>query len=171
MEVTVHYHKYSGALHWHYRAQRLGEDRYGVWLGVPAGAVLRRGSEAPVTMERGFVQSIAPGRWWTLLYNHEGHRVTHYIDVIRPPQWHGGDLVTMVDLDLDVVRRRDGNIELEDEDEFDHHRRLFGYPDWMAAKARGTAAALMLALEANREPFAATCRAWLAEFAPTVRGL
>ncbi len=113
-------------------------------------------------MERGFVQSIAPGRWWTLLYNHEGHRVTHYIDVIRPPQWHGGDLVTMVDLDLDVVRRRDGNIELEDEDEFDHHRRLFGYPDWMAAKARGTAAALMLALEANREPFAATCRAWLA---------
>ena len=48
----------------------------------------------------------------------------------RPARWAGDDEVHLVDLDLDVVRRRmTGDVELRDEDEFAEHRVRFGYPD------------------------------------------
>ncbi len=46
---------------------------------------------------------------------------------------------------------------------------MFRYPDWVAEKARATATELVLALEAGREPFAATCRAWLDRYRDTRR--
>ena len=36
--------------------------------------------------------------------------------------------MTAVDLDLDVVRRTDGTVYVDDEDEFAEHRVSFGYP-------------------------------------------
>ena len=39
----------------------------------------------------------------------------------------------MVDLDLDVVLTRDGDLLLDDEDEFDQHRVTLGYPDDLVA--------------------------------------
>ena len=37
--------------------------------------------------------------------------------------------VTMVDLDLDVIRRRNHEVELLDVDEFQAHQVQLGYPD------------------------------------------
>ncbi len=61
-----------------------------------------------------------------------------YCDITTPARWESDDTVHLIDLDLDVVRRRaTGLVELLDEDEFAEHRARFGYPDDVVAEARG----------------------------------
>ena len=74
----------------------------------------------------------------------------------------------MVDLDLDVIRTRDGDLLLDDEDEFDQHRVLLGYPADVVELARGTAERLMMAGAAGHEPFGEAGGRWLAHFAGEV---
>ena len=71
-------------------------------------------------------------------------------------------LVTMVDLDLDVIRTRDGDLLLDDEDEFDEHRVTLGYPADVVALARRTADELMTAAAVGHEPFGPAGSRWLA---------
>ena len=65
-----------------------------------------------------------------------------YCDIIGPLSWHG-TVVTMVDLDLDVIRTFSGETRLVDEDEFELHRVELDYPAWMIALACVTAAQLI----------------------------
>ena len=88
-----------------------------------------------------------------------------YCDVATPARWEG-DTVHIVDLDLDVSRRRDtGLVELRDEDEFDEHRVQFGYPDYLVDEARAAASKLMGALADGSEPFASQYHKYLKEVA------
>lgn len=142
---------------------RLGEDVHGIWLGARAGTFVQRGDEPPIAMERDFVQLIPRDRWWTAIFNGPGHHIPIYIDITTVPQWVRPDLVEMVDLDLDVVRRQDGRVYVDDEDEFEEHRLSLGYDERTVDTARGTAARLVLAVEAAQPPFDGTAAAWLAE--------
>ena len=77
-------------------------------------------------------------------------------------RWEG-DTVHLIDLDLDVVRRRaTGLVELRDEDEFEEHRARFGYPEDLVRESRLAADRLMGALGDGTEPFASAYRKWLA---------
>ncbi len=74
------------------------------------------------------VQLVPAGQWWTAVFNDPPASAEIYCDIATPPQWtHPGE-VTMVDLDLDVIRRRDGQVLLDDEDEFAEHQVRYGYP-------------------------------------------
>jgi len=68
----------------------------------------------------------------------------------------------MIDLDLDVSRRRTGEVELWDEDEFASHQIKYGYPADVIAEAERAAQWLRTALTENDEPFAAAYRSYLA---------
>jgi protein associated with RNAse G/E len=86
-----------------------------------------------------------------------------YCDITTPARWED-DTVHIIDLDLDVVRRREsGLVELRDEDEFEEHRRQFGYPDDVVAEAQAAARKLLVALADGSEPFATQYRKWLAD--------
>jgi protein associated with RNAse G/E len=68
----------------------------------------------------------------------------------------------VVDLDIDVIRYRDGRVEVEDEDEFAQHRDELGYPPEIVAGALAGAAELRAALAHGEEPFASHYLTWLA---------
>lgn len=159
--VVVQFLKYPDIPHWRLESQRLGEDRFGVWLGAPAGSSARRGEEPPITLEAAYVHLIPRTASWTAFVNAPPARTELYVDATTVPVWVEEDRVEMVDLDLDVVRRRDGAVELLDEDEFLDHQRTLGYPPRLVAAARATAAELMLALEQRREPFGSAAERWL----------
>jgi hypothetical protein len=159
--VRVVFTKYDGRLHRHAWLRWLGEDEHGVWLASPAGTVWRRGSEPGVTMPRS-VALIPRERWWVAMFNAPPAKYELYVDVSTVPVW-SGDEVTMVDLDLDVVRSRgDGAVRLLDEDEFVEHRVQLGYPESIVRNVTQTAQQL-LADVAAAEPFAAAYRPWLAQ--------
>jgi len=160
--VRVIYTKYDGSAHRDYPARRLNADEYGTWLGVI------RGTESvyhgrPSVEQIPFVLLIPHQAWWTGMFNPPPRTSEVYCDITTPARWEG-DTVHIIDLDLDVVRRRETQaVELRDEDEFEEHRRQFGYPDEVVTEARAAAQRQLDALREGAEPFATLYRKWLLE--------
>lgn len=160
-DVRVVYTKYDGSLHWHHPVQFLGKDEHGVWVGARAGVPIQRGNEPPVLLGWPYVQLIPDRKWWTAAFNGEPARTEIYCDITTEPRWlHSGE-VTMVDLDLDVLRMRDGRVLLLDEDEFAEHQVRFGYPADVIRRAERTADELLEAVRARAEPFGTGYLRWL----------
>jgi protein associated with RNAse G/E len=162
-DVRVVYTKYDGSLHWHHTMRYLGCDAHGVWLGAPAGTSSQRGSEPPVILEQPWVQLIPAGdQWWSGAFNGEPAGTEIYCDIGTPARWVNSAEVTMVDLDLDVVRlRADRRVLLLDEDEFAEHQIRYGYPAEVIRQAEQAAAELLAAVSAGAQPFSTDYLSWL----------
>jgi protein associated with RNAse G/E len=150
-DVRVVYRKYDQRLHWHQWMRYLGEDQYGVWLGAPPNSVSQRGSEPEVAHSQAHVQLFPRDKWFTAIFNDEPRRTEIYCDITTPVTFGEAEF-TMIDLDLDVVKRRDGTIYVDDEDEFAEHQVMFGYPPDVIAAAQSTCDWLVQAV-ATEEPF------------------
>ncbi|MBL1099763.1 DUF402 domain-containing protein [Streptomyces coffeae] len=160
--VQVNYTKYDGTLHWNLRMRRLGEDEHGVWLGLPGGSVMRKGHGPDVPITCAHVVLFPRGAWWTAAFNAAPRETEVYVDITSPPEWVSPDEVTMVDLDLDVVRKRtDGNTRLVDQDEFAEHQVRFGYPAEVVAEAEAAGQWLLEAVTRGTRPFGAERERWL----------
>lgn len=169
-DVRVVYTKYDGSLHWNFTMRYLGEDEHGIWLGAGPGLVGRRGHDHEVVFKEAQVLLFprpdggARDAWWTAAFNAAPARTEIYCDIATPARWPDPGQVTMVDLDLDVVRRRaDQRVEIVDGDEFDEHQRQYGYPAQVIREAEQAAAWLRHALSAGAEPFAGDYRGWPAQ--------
>ncbi|MEV6966118.1 DUF402 domain-containing protein [Hamadaea sp. NPDC051192] len=153
-EVWLAYTKYDGSLHWHQMARRLGEDEHGIWLGATKGSVVRKGHDDLVTeAEWAHVLLIPHNAWWTAAFYAQGARNEIYCDIATPAVWPHAREVTMVDLDLDVLRMRDGRVLLDDADEFAEHQVKYAYPADVIANASAAAEWLMRAVAERRGPF------------------
>jgi uncharacterized protein len=161
--IKLVFRKYDGSLHWNYLARRLGEDEHGVWLGAPAGTELRRGEAVIELADMDHVVLLPRDGWWTAAFNAPPKRTEVYCDISTVPRWPSADEVTMIDLDLDVLRRRSGLVELVDEDEFAEHQVLFGYPPDVVSQARAAADWLLAAVTARQEPFGTVHERWLGQ--------
>jgi hypothetical protein len=160
--VRVVYTKFDGSLHWNHEGRLLGEDGHGIWVGVPAGTPVRKGEKPAYPAEAPHVLLFPRDGWWTGCFNAAPHRTEIYCDITTVPRWIGAGEVTMVDLDLDVRRRRTGRVELLDEDEFALHQVRYDYPPDVVAEARTTADWLLGAVRRREEPFDGGYREWLA---------
>ena len=161
-DVRVVFTKYDGSLHWHHTAQYLGEDEHGIWLGAAAGAASQRGSERPVIFREAAVSLMPASAWWTATFNAAPENTEIYCDITTPPRWPEDDFVTMVDLDLDVLRLRAGQqVLLVDTDEFAEHQVRYSYPAQVVRQAEQAATWLQGAIGDGAEPFAGTYLAWL----------
>ena len=163
-EVRVVYRKFDGSLHWNYPSRYLGEDEHGIWVGVPLDTPVRRGTE-PSILESPHVLLFPRDAWWTGSFNAPPTRTEIYCDVTTIPRWPSEDEVTMIDLDLDVRRRRTGEVEMLDEDEFALHQVQYGYPPDVVSSALATAEWLKGAVTERREPFGDAYQSWLAQVA------
>jgi protein associated with RNAse G/E len=158
--VRVVYTKYDGSAHRDYPARRLTSDELGTWVGVPQGTPSVYHGRSSVE-QIPFVLLIPHSAWWTGMFNPPPRTSEVYCDITTPARWES-DTVHIIDLDLDVVRRRDsGLVELRDEDEFAEHRLTFGYPEDVVAEAHAAAEKLLVALGDDSEPFASEYRKWL----------
>lgn len=159
----MRYRKYDGRAHRDYPARRLGDDAHGTWLGVDTGTPsIYHG--LPSVEQIPFVLLIPRNAWWTAMFNPPPRTSEVYCDITSPARWDGEELVDLIDLDLDVVRRRHtGRVELLDEDEFAAHTVQFGYPPEVVSPARAAAAWLRGALGDGSEPFASGYQAFLAQ--------
>ncbi len=158
--MRVQYLKHPDTPHWsHDPMVRLGEDDWGIWLGATPETWYRNDPDKAFAAPRPMVQLIVPGAWWTYLHNDRG---THpwYVDIVTPPTIED-TTITMVDLDLDVIRNADGTVYVDDEDEFAEHRVTLGYPERWIDQARVTAARIALRLEGPGEPFGSVTEHWL----------
>ncbi|MEU3462326.1 DUF402 domain-containing protein [Streptomyces sp. NPDC006733] len=162
-DVRVRYRKYDGSLHWNMEMRRLGEDEHGVWLGVSGGSSSRKGHEPGIVFPEAYVLLFPREAWWTATFNAAPRPTEIYCDITTPPQWISETEVTMVDLDLDVVRKRGVPApRLLDEDEFADHQVRYGYPPEVVERAAASARWLMRQIADGAEPFSTVHREWLA---------
>lgn len=166
--IHVDFRKWPDRVHWQFEMEYLGEDAHGLWLWRAPGWAMRRAEDPPVKPKNWAVKLITPGDWWTAMWTAEEPPAV-YVDIATPARWRD-DRVTMIDLDLDVVRRDGGGIEVHDEDEFEENQVALGYPPHVVARALATTEEIVAAMDAGREPFGNTARAWLQRI-PGTEGL
>ncbi|MGA9595793.1 MAG: DUF402 domain-containing protein [Acidimicrobiia bacterium] len=158
--VHVDERKWPDGLHWQFDAVRLGDDEHGVWLYVPEETVARRGHEPPRQLRSGFVGLVPEEEWWMVEYywDHPWHEI--YVNIGTPPEWNNAT-VRQVDLDLDVVRKVDGSVEVLDEDEFAEHQVKYEYPTALVTSAHASAERASVMLTEREEPFGVAVRRWM----------
>lgn len=161
-QITIRRHKWPDRDHYTAVATVLGSDSWGVWAGMRRGAWWYRDGQ-PVHQARSDLVELLPIEvgWAAEWYEQRpgGPDFELYCDVTGPLSWGGTD-VTMVDLDLDVIRTFTGETRLLDEDEFELHQVELAYPASMIALARETAAQLMDRVSLRKPPFEGAHLSW-----------
>jgi hypothetical protein len=163
--VQVRYTKWGGGDHWSFDGRWLGMDSFGVWVQVPLGTHFAKPG-TQITAERHHVILLPHDLPFTAAFYRPlpedvGQQIATYVDISTVPMWTG-DVVTIVDLDLDVIRSGNGDILVDDEDEFAEHQELLGYPAEIVALAEASCAARLAEVRGGLEPFERVAAAWLA---------
>lgn len=141
--------KWDGSLNRRARVEVLDQGPDGLWTWMPRGTLVERAasSYAHPCDAVGFIPA---GEFWqaTWLFDFEP---ALYVDIAMPAIIEG-ESIRAIDLDLDVVRRLDGSVEVLDRDEFDEHRIAFGYPDDVVEHALNAADHVVDIMSAGRSP-------------------
>lgn len=162
--VRLEMTKWGERPHWAFDATYLGADEHGDWIGIPVGTPMSRPGAA-FTVEVAQVGLVPRGVGWLATFHAPGWSIATYVDMTSVPWWDGA-VCRAVDLDLDVVRGSDGDVFVDDEDEFAEHRVLYGYPPEVVTLAEESCAWVLEQVSAERAPFdRATADGWLARLA------
>lgn len=94
------------------------------------------------------------GRWYNVFQflDDAGKTRLWYCNVNLPPIVEEAS-ITYVDLDLDLIVRTDFSYQILDSDEFEHHARIFSYPEEVQESARQALTDLISRIENRRFPF------------------
>ncbi len=164
--VRLEMEKWGDRPHWRFDAIWLGSDEHGDWIGFPAGTSMTRPGQAVVSRndQVGLLpppDSPAEDRGWVATFHGEPREwVAVYVDITTPPVWDGATART-IDLDLDVIRRVDGEVFVDDEDEFAEHRVALGYPDDVVQAAIRSCETVHARLTAGHPPYDGSHEPWL----------
>jgi uncharacterized protein len=159
MAVLVDYRKWPDRPHYRYDANVLGRDEHGTWLAVAAGTALYRDDRLVHGLAHPWLV-LVPEDWWMATWPQDDD-VEVYVDFCLPPAWRGDRLV-VVDLDIDLIRHRDGRVDLLDLDEFEAAVEANAYLPAFNEQAGPTAARLRHLLADRAEPFGTAADPWLA---------
>jgi uncharacterized protein len=159
--VPVRFGKWGGRPHWEMDLRYLGSDFFGDWLGSPAGMPMRRpGMDTWTDAECAFL--VPRDADFVASFNGPGVSTAIYVDVTDRPRWADG-VVRAVDLDLDVIRKWDGTVLVDDEDEFAEHQVQYGYQAEVVDAAQRSCDAIVAAISGGEEPWATVGHEWCAQ--------
>jgi hypothetical protein len=162
--VRIEMTKWGERPHWHIPGRWLGSDEHGDWIGIPAGTrMVRPGRDVLSEFDQvGLVPGDADeiGRAFLATWHRAPSHVWVYVDMTTPPVWDG-DTIRAVDLDLDVVCGRDGDVVVDDEDEFAEHQVSLGYPRDVVVLAEASRDRVYAAILDEDPPYDGTHERWL----------
>lgn len=138
----------------------LGEDSYGLWLGVRQDDIWWTADGLEMgTFETPIVKLVPPNAYWSVCFRPSDPIVD--VDIVLPPVWKG-DVLEEIDLEIDVLRGGDGVVEVRDRDVFDRVRESWPMPIDVVQEALETCQRIRAMVERREEPFQDVGPAWLA---------
>ena len=153
--------KWPATLHRQLTATRLGDNADGTWLWAPRGSPTLDVVLGPGALECDFLILVPPDAWWAATWMFGWKDIDLYVDLCTPVDWPDPGRLRLVDLDLDVVRRVDGTVELWDEDEFAAHSRQLAYPSHVVERCETDARELLRRVREYDSPFGSAPERWL----------
>ncbi|MDQ7879512.1 DUF402 domain-containing protein [Microbacterium sp. QXD-8] len=154
--------KWDTSAHWVNDGIYLGSDRWGDWIGQPDGwRNVRPGLE--FLADGPNVTLLPPSGDYAMTVHGSPRRVRTYIDIAWDIRWENRE-PRGIDMDLDVVKAIDGRgLFIDDRDEWDEHRVVYGYPLDLVERLEALAVDLERRVAAAEAPFDdATPDSWLA---------
>ena len=93
-------------------------------------------------------------RWYNVFRfsDPDGELKKFYCNVNTPPRFDG-DVLSYIDLDIDVVVERDLTYKILDEDDFERNAKQYSYPEEVQGNARRALAELAQLIESRSFPF------------------
>jgi len=166
--LVFRWRKWDGSPHWEHDSVYLGRDEHGDWVGQRGGWRSARPGRDTVS-DGDNVTLVPPGGEFAATLNATHPHIAIYIDIAWDVRWDAGahpDGIPSpvgIDMDLDVVRARDGRgIWIDDRDEWDEHRVQYGYPLDIVDRLERVATDLEAEVRAEHPPYdGATAARWL----------
>jgi protein associated with RNAse G/E len=165
--VIFQWRKYNGREHWLHRTEHLGTDEHGEWFVQREGQISSRPGMSYTTETTLVILVPHSGAWVARIFprGRDDH-MKLYIDLAHDVIYdREAQVVTAVDMDLDVIQMDDGYLYLEDEHEFREHTVTMDYPQALVAQTKHEASKLLTAVGEDLEPFRSAANAWLAQVA------
>lgn len=144
--------KWGGGPHYAGFVYVLGDDRHGTWLWGPAGRTVSRGGVPVFRTEQDLIAVAPPDAWWMATWWVGHPEVELYVNINTPVE-RSPAVLRYVDLDLDVLRHRDGRCEIVDQDEFALHQVQLEYPTHVIEQTERAAEGVLSAVTAAEPPF------------------
>lgn len=152
--ITVRACKFDGTLRRSWRAPLLRREGSLIVLDAKFDEEIRHpllGTISPGTVS---IEYYWTNRWYNIFRFIEptGALRSYYCNVNAPPTLDG-DVLSYVDLDIDILVTPDLSYTVVDEDEFEANAALFKYTDEVKARAREALGELIQLIEMRRFPF------------------
>jgi hypothetical protein len=152
--ITVRANKYDGSAHRSWSAAVLWHDGPLLVLDAVFAAEVRH--ELLGTIERGTLslEYYWLDRWYNIFRFQQpsGELRNYYCNVNIPPQFDG-QVLSYIDLDIDILVNADFSYQILDQDEFEQNAAAYGYSDEVRAQAGRAVEELKDLIETRSFPF------------------
>ncbi|WP_161606079.1 DUF402 domain-containing protein [Microlunatus speluncae] len=147
--------KWGGSAHFEMSGAFLGAGEGGSWIGMAAGWIMERATRT-LTIPYACVFHVPERGGYLARFGDPESAVGApvYVDITTIPTWTGRS-AHVVDLDLDLVRERDGRVTVLDEDEFAANSARLDYPAEVIAAARHSLGEVRAMIIERAGPFGA----------------
>ncbi len=152
--ITVRAYKYDGSEHRSWTARILEQD----------GSLLVLDAEFAEEVQHDLLGTIARGtlsieyywldRWYSVFrFSQPNGALRNYYCNINVPPSFDGEVLSYVDLDIDILVHTDFSYEILDLDEFDQNAELYGYSAAVRDNARRAVEEIVALIETRSFPF------------------
>ncbi|MFE5318589.1 DUF402 domain-containing protein [Paenibacillus sp. NPDC056579] len=154
--LTIQSLKYGDRLHYEWNTRLLERTGEHLFVLSEAGRQLKHYTRGKTfTMNNWTIEFFSFHSWFTVSAEVINGQIKQYYCNINQPAKANGDVVSFVDLDLDLIYRN-GEWKVVDEDEFALHSVQLGYPDELIRRAREELESLQRRIAAEQFPFDGT---------------
>ncbi len=158
--IWIHSTKHDGSPHYRYGAVVVEHDAERTLAYTPPDVAVAsyRGSSSS---DHHCLKLFWPDRHYNLfvMWGADWSPREHYVNLATPRSFDD-DAVRFVDLDLDVIWRKDGGVVLDDEEEWDRHRVTMAYPPPLVERVLAAKDELMALIAGRVWPFDGSLYGW-----------
>ncbi|MDQ2937041.1 MAG: DUF402 domain-containing protein [Acidobacteriota bacterium] len=152
--IEVRASKYDGRLHRTWRAELIHRK----------GSLVILDGEFDVDIEHALLGTIAAGtssleyywldRWYSVFrFGLEGGKLRSYYCNVNVPPKFDGQVLSYIDLDIDILVQPDSTYQILDMDEFEKNSALYNYSPEVRENSRRAVAELVQLIETKQFPF------------------
>lgn len=152
--IEVRTYKYDGSGHRSWRASILRREGSLLVLDARFETEVRHDVLGTINVGTLSTEFYWLDRWYNIFkfWNASGELINHYCNVNVPPTFEG-QVLSYVDLDIDILVEPDFSYRVLDQEEFEQNALKYGYPDHVRKQAYQAVNEIVAMVETRAFPF------------------